>query len=44
MELKIKIFSSRKNINFRYLTYNDSNILLEKLEDILEFYKQKIKH
>ena len=37
-------FSSRKNINFRYLTYNDSNILLEKLEDILEFYKQKIKH
>ena len=43
MDLKIKIFSSRNDINFKYLTYNDSNILLEKLEDILQLYKQKYK-
>lgn len=38
-DLKIKIYKSRKNINFAYLTYNDSNILLEKLEDILDNFR-----
>lgn len=42
-DLKIKIYTERKDINFNYLTYKDSNILLEKLEDILEFYKHKYK-
>lgn len=42
-DLKIKIYSNRKNINFAYLNYNDSNILLEKLEDILENFKNRIK-
>lgn len=42
-DLKIKIYSNRKNINFAYLNYNDSNILLEKLEDILENFKNKTK-
>ena len=40
MELKIKIFQNRKGINFRYLTYKDSNVLLEKLEDILNEFKK----
>lgn len=39
-ELKIKIMSNRKDINFRYLTYKDQNILIDKLEDILEEFKK----
>lgn len=38
-DLKIKIFSERKDINFGYLTYKDSNVLLDRLEDILNKFK-----
>lgn len=41
MNLKINILSNRKNINFRYITYKDGNLLIEKLEDILEEFKNK---
>ncbi len=39
MDLKIDILNKRKNINFRYLTYKDGNLLIEKLEDILNEFK-----